>query len=156
MSYVLGFVSPEAKRSLLEEIEQMQQLGPHPNVVCFLGYSLEEPISLVMEYCPNGDLRSFLVGLRQVSLVYYGILKALNMLIAILQFWQLKKVSSGSDCSRANRPDSDSGISQVLSPNLSETALRDRAALDKGAADGSLSSSSLLHLSFFYRIDLCL
>lgn len=53
--------SEQQNRDLLSELTIMKMLGSHPNVVSLMGCcSLQEPVYLIMEYLPNGNLRYFL------------------------------------------------------------------------------------------------
>lgn len=49
------------KEDLLAEINLMKKIGSHPNIVSMSGAcTLSEPIALVMEYVPYGNLQNFL------------------------------------------------------------------------------------------------
>ena len=49
------------KEDLLREIEFMKKLGPHPNIVGLIKAStLNDPVAIVMEYMPYGNLQTFL------------------------------------------------------------------------------------------------
>ena len=53
----------------------MKQIGSHQNVLSMLGYWIKsEPIMLILEYVPHGDLLQWLRGKRQqvreVSVVF--------------------------------------------------------------------------------------
>lgn len=49
------------KEDLLAEINLMKRLGSHPNIVSMIGAcTLTEPIALIMEYVPYGNLQNFL------------------------------------------------------------------------------------------------
>ncbi|CAG5122512.1 unnamed protein product, partial [Candidula unifasciata] len=49
------------KEDLVAEINLMKRLGSHPNIVCLIGAcTMSEPIALVMEYVPYGNLQNFL------------------------------------------------------------------------------------------------
>ncbi|XP_060560953.1 uncharacterized protein LOC132720760 [Ruditapes philippinarum] len=53
------------KEDLLAEINLMKRLGSHPNIVSMVGAcTLVEPICLVMEYIPYGNLQNFLKKCR--------------------------------------------------------------------------------------------
>lgn len=53
------------KEDLLAEIALMKRLGSHPNIVSMVGAcTLVEPICLVMEYVPYGNLQNFLKKCR--------------------------------------------------------------------------------------------
>ena len=60
----------EAKDQLLEEIELMKSIGSHRNVVNMLGcWVKSDPIFLLLEYVPYGDLQHWLRKKRmQVSI----------------------------------------------------------------------------------------
>ena len=62
----------EDKRQIVREIELMKEVGTHRNIVSMLGYWIQsQPIMLIMEYVPNGDLLQWLRNKRQqVSLLY--------------------------------------------------------------------------------------
>lgn len=49
------------KEDLLEELDVMKMLEPHPNVVTLIGCcSEQDPVLLIMEFIPNGTLQSYL------------------------------------------------------------------------------------------------
>ncbi|KAK8766941.1 hypothetical protein V5799_006277, partial [Amblyomma americanum] len=53
--------TPEERRNLLREIELLKLVGRHPNVVSLRAYCTVGPVlALVVEYCPLGDLRTYL------------------------------------------------------------------------------------------------
>ncbi|CAL1544980.1 unnamed protein product [Lymnaea stagnalis] len=53
------------KEDLVAEIQLMKRIGSHPNIVCLIGAcTLAEPIALVMEYVPYGNLQNFLKKCR--------------------------------------------------------------------------------------------
>ncbi|KAJ8308507.1 hypothetical protein KUTeg_013381 [Tegillarca granosa] len=53
------------KEDLLAEINLMKRIGSHPNIVSMIGAcTLSEPIALVMEYIPYGNLQNFLKKCR--------------------------------------------------------------------------------------------
>ena len=56
----------EGRNQLLLEIEFMKQIGSHRNVLSMLGYWVKsEPIMLILEYVPHGDLLQWLRNKRQ-------------------------------------------------------------------------------------------
>jgi len=56
----------EGKLQLLQEIELMKEIGSHKNVLSMLGYWVRsEPIMLILEYVPHGDLLQWLRNKRQ-------------------------------------------------------------------------------------------
>ena len=56
----------EAKDQLLEEIELFKSIGCHRNIVSMLGcWVSSEPIFLLLEYLPYGDLLNWLRKKRQ-------------------------------------------------------------------------------------------
>ena len=63
----------EALNQFLEEIELMKAIGTHPNVVRMLGcWVHSDPIFLLLEYVPYGDLLHWLRNKRiQVSGLEY-------------------------------------------------------------------------------------
>ncbi|XP_052766191.1 uncharacterized protein LOC128207355 [Mya arenaria] len=53
------------KEDLLAEISLMKRIGSHPNIVSMIGAcTMTEPICLVMEYAPYGNLQNFLKKCR--------------------------------------------------------------------------------------------
>lgn len=59
------FADKTEEKSLLKEIEAMKQLGNHPNIVGMLGYCTKAPsLCLIMDFCPLGDLRQYLLNCR--------------------------------------------------------------------------------------------
>lgn len=50
------------------EIKMMKSLGSHPNIVSIVGYhsAIHSPL-LIVEYCPRGDLLSFLHAVSMSS-----------------------------------------------------------------------------------------
>ena len=63
----------EAKNQFLEEIELMKAIGSHRNIVSMLGcWVNSDPIFLVLEYVPYGDLLQWLRNKRiQVNLILH-------------------------------------------------------------------------------------
>ena len=58
----------EGKALLLGEIEFMQRVGCHRNVLSMLGYWVKsEPIMLILEYASHGDLLKWLRDKRQLQ-----------------------------------------------------------------------------------------
>ena len=82
VGYFFFFKSPEryteeGKNQFLSEIEFMKQIGSHRNVLSMLGYWVKsEPIMLILEYVPHGDLLQWLRNKRQL------VRKAYLMLLA--------------------------------------------------------------------------
>ena len=66
----------ERKNQFLQEIEFMKQIGSHRSVLSMLGYwDKSEPIMLILEYVPHGDLLQWLRSKRQlVGFVYFSLL----------------------------------------------------------------------------------
>jgi len=53
------------RADLLQELQVMKMLGPHPNVVRLLGCCTDkDPLFVIMEYVPNGKLQSYLRNSR--------------------------------------------------------------------------------------------
>ena len=69
----LDTTDEEAKSQFLEEIELMKAIGAHRNIVSMLGcWVNSDPIFLVLEYVPYGDLLHWLRNKRiQVNLILY-------------------------------------------------------------------------------------
>ncbi|XP_022109080.1 fibroblast growth factor receptor 3-like [Acanthaster planci] len=60
-----GGASNEDKKELLEELDLMRKVGPHPNVVQLLGYCKEkDPVYVIVEYLAKGDLKKVLLSYR--------------------------------------------------------------------------------------------
>ncbi|KAJ7323431.1 hypothetical protein OS493_031628 [Desmophyllum pertusum] len=56
----------EGKNQLLQEIEFMKQIGSHRNVLSMVGYWVKsDPIMLILEYVPHGDLLQWLRNKRK-------------------------------------------------------------------------------------------
>ena len=70
--FFLENAGEEEKRQFLQEIDLMKDVGSHPNILSIFGFWVRsEPIMLIMEYVPNGDLLQWLRNKRQqVKLVY--------------------------------------------------------------------------------------
>ncbi|XP_071834262.1 uncharacterized protein [Apostichopus japonicus] len=59
------FASDAQKQEFLQEIQMMKHLGYHPNVVCLIGCcTVMDPVCLVVETCPQGDLKKYLLTSR--------------------------------------------------------------------------------------------
>nr|XP_022336376.1 vascular endothelial growth factor receptor 2-like isoform X2 [Crassostrea virginica] len=59
------FADKTEEKSLLTEIDAMKQLGYHPNIVGMLGYCTKPSfLCLIMDFCPLGDLRHYLLNCR--------------------------------------------------------------------------------------------
>ena len=57
----LEYASESERRSLMQEIDMMKDIGYHRNVVCMLACCTHgSMIALVMEFMPCGNLQSFL------------------------------------------------------------------------------------------------
>ena len=69
----LDTTDEEAKNQFLEEIELMKAIGSHRNIVSMLGcWVNSDPIFLVLEYVPYGDLLQWLRNKRmQVNLIFH-------------------------------------------------------------------------------------
>ena len=69
----LDTTDEEAKNQFLEEIELMKAIGSHRNIVSMLGcWVNSDPIFLVLEYVPYGDLLHWLRNKRiQVNLILH-------------------------------------------------------------------------------------
>lgn len=58
---VAGDVLPSYREELLREIALMKRIGKHPNIVSLIGAcTIRDPIALIMEYMPFGNLQAFL------------------------------------------------------------------------------------------------
>ena len=70
--FFLENAGEEEKRQFLQEIDLMKDVGSHPNILSIFGFWVRsEPIMLIMEYVPDGDLLQWLRNKRQqVKLVY--------------------------------------------------------------------------------------
>lgn len=65
--HVISETASEEDRALfLREIEIMKQIGCHRNVLSMVGFWVKsEPIMLILEYVPHGDLLNWLRSKRQ-------------------------------------------------------------------------------------------
>ncbi|XP_020600918.1 proto-oncogene tyrosine-protein kinase receptor Ret-like [Orbicella faveolata] len=70
---MLKYNSPESnRRDLLRELDTMKQLKPHPHVIKLLGCVTEtEPLMVIIEYVPYGDLLGYLRKSRGLNDTYY-------------------------------------------------------------------------------------
>ena len=71
---ITGNPSDIQRECLFREIELGKTLGdkPHPNIVNFLGcITLSEPVTLIMEYLPHGDLLGYLRNSRRLKDKFY-------------------------------------------------------------------------------------
>ncbi|XP_077862813.1 fibroblast growth factor receptor 2-like [Saccoglossus kowalevskii] len=58
--------------TLLNDVDMMKSLGSHPNVVDLLGYcTIDDPILLIFEYMPNGNLQKRLQNSRELETSSY-------------------------------------------------------------------------------------
>lgn len=56
---------PEERKAFRQEIEFLKRVGSHPNIVGLRGFCLEENnASMLIEYCPFGDLKTYLDRIR--------------------------------------------------------------------------------------------
>ena len=64
--FCLENAGEEEKRQFLQEIDLMKDVGSHRNILNILGFWIRsEPIMLIMEYVPHGDLLKWLRSKRQ-------------------------------------------------------------------------------------------
>nr|XP_058961494.1 fibroblast growth factor receptor 3-like [Pocillopora verrucosa] len=64
--------SESERKDLLSELELMKQLKPHPNVIKLLGcVTKSEPMFVLIEYAPFGDLLGYLRRSRGLNDTYY-------------------------------------------------------------------------------------
>ncbi|XP_033646565.1 tyrosine kinase receptor Cad96Ca-like [Asterias rubens] len=74
----------QAKTGLLQELDLMKKVAPHPHVVNLLGYCVEkDPIYIIVEYLNKGDLKNVLIGCRSEDtgtgyINIHGITKSLS------------------------------------------------------------------------------
>ena len=70
--FCLENAEEKEKRQFLQEIDLMKDVGSHGNIVSMLGFWIRsEPIMLIMEYVPHGDLLQWLRNKRQqIKLVF--------------------------------------------------------------------------------------
>ncbi|CAH1269110.1 FGFR1 [Branchiostoma lanceolatum] len=94
---VKAHASSEVRDDMLKELRMMMRLlDPHPNVVTLLGYCTKsDPVMLVVEYVPNGDLLTFLRKDRTTRNVTYANLhtesRTLQNTDLISFAWQVSK-----------------------------------------------------------------
>ncbi|CAN7938731.1 unnamed protein product, partial [Ixodes hexagonus] len=64
--------TPEERRGLLQEIELLKLVGPHPNIVSLRACCTTGPVmALLLEYCPLGDLKTYLTKIRRQNEVSF-------------------------------------------------------------------------------------
>ena len=69
--FLLEEAHEEGRHQLLQEIELMKKIGSHRNVLSMLGYWVRtEPIMLILEYVPHGDLLQWLRNKRLQVRIY--------------------------------------------------------------------------------------
>lgn len=62
---ILERADQEARKQFMEEIELMKTIGSHKNILSMLGCCVSsDPIFLVLEYAPYGDLQLWLRNKR--------------------------------------------------------------------------------------------
>ncbi|KAJ6649989.1 Vascular endothelial growth factor receptor 1 [Pseudolycoriella hygida] len=65
--------SDEQRNEFVLEIETMKKVSHHPNIVALLGFcTIKGPLRIVMEYVGCGDLKSYLLKLREKLNERYG------------------------------------------------------------------------------------
>jgi len=71
----------EGRHQFLQEIELMKEIGFHRNVLSMFGYWVKsEPIMLILEFVPHGDLLQWLRNKRhQVRIHLYSEVKKNNL-----------------------------------------------------------------------------
>ena len=76
-NFSLDTTDEEARGQFLEEIEIMKAIGSHKNIVSMLGcWVHSDPIFLMLEYVPYGDLQHWLRNKRtQVDFTLIRIVK---------------------------------------------------------------------------------
>lgn len=91
-----GDVSPTHREELLREIDLMKRIGPHTNIVGLIGAcTLRDPIALIMEYMPFGNLQTFLQKcrlegeLRRTEKGMEMTYSPLDQLTGTKEFWNL-------------------------------------------------------------------
>ncbi|CAH3157092.1 unnamed protein product, partial [Porites evermanni] len=82
LAYEVSFAPPPSKdknspdsdkEDLLSELNLMKQMKPHPHVIKLLGCVTEtEPLLVLIEYIPYGDLLGFLRKSRGLKDTYYN------------------------------------------------------------------------------------
>ncbi|XP_076373129.1 tyrosine-protein kinase receptor torso-like [Tachypleus tridentatus] len=62
--------SDEEKEQLIQEIELLKFIGKHPQIVSLRGFTTTgRTVALMVEYCPLGDLHSYLLKLRNEEII---------------------------------------------------------------------------------------
>ena len=70
--FVLALPDEVVRQDFLEEIQLMKAVGSHKNIVNMVGCcTVEEPMFLLVEYAPYGDLLHYLRKHRKTVFVYY-------------------------------------------------------------------------------------
>jgi serine/threonine protein kinase len=63
-------ITQEAANDFIAEIQIFKKIGKHPNIVTLLGCcTLEAPFMMIMEFVPCGDLKNYLLELREQWLI---------------------------------------------------------------------------------------
>lgn len=64
-SYISEHPPSEEREDFLSEIDILKKIGYHQNIVKLIGCcTLQEPNMMIMEYVPCGDLKQYLLDLR--------------------------------------------------------------------------------------------
>ena len=65
----LEYASESERRSLMQEIDMMKDIGYHRHVVCMLACcTLGKTVALVMEFMPCGNLQTYLKKHRDAEI----------------------------------------------------------------------------------------
>lgn len=64
IKFALDYASDEDRSCLLKEMSLMRDVGRHPSIVSMFACSMAPPF-IVMDYCVNGDLKSYLRHIRE-------------------------------------------------------------------------------------------
>lgn len=66
MTLLVDKASPDEKEDFRAEINFMKMIGKHENIITILGCcTLYDPVCLLVEYAPHGDLLHYLRDLRK-------------------------------------------------------------------------------------------
>ncbi|KAK3089709.1 hypothetical protein FSP39_005811 [Pinctada imbricata] len=76
---IKGSASEKDRNDFINELNILKKVGQHPNVVCLVGAChIQGTMYVAMEYCKNGDLRTYLRRLRKSKNNLYANAKVIS------------------------------------------------------------------------------
>lgn len=146
-----GMADSDQRREFLEEIQLMKALGSHKNIVNMVGCcTLEEPMFLLVEFVPYGDLLHYLRKRRGKVKVYPGDESKSPYRSTYCETYvlnakrgEISVQATRNDRIYVNTPDapkSDGGNVQILSFSQSSKAGEESGAENKGMAKDEIHS----------------